>query len=114
VIILPLISTSGKRTSNILGSIDGYKIPFLVIPYWLYKNENQDIIKSTIIKFLKTNKFNETFADPDVPQNYKAYHDRMLKMTKCFAKGKANCKELFKKQKTTFEQFLINKNFINK
>jgi hypothetical protein len=90
-----------------------YKIPFLVIPYWLYKNENQDIIKSTIIKFLKTNKFNETFADPDVPQNYKAYHDRMLKMTKCFAKGKANCKELFKKQKTTFEQFLINKNFIN-
>ena len=83
-------------------------IPFLVIPYWL--DQNSDIIKNTIIEFLKTNQFNETFANPDVPPEYKAYHDRKLKMTECFADGKIpNCKELFKKQKTTFEQFLINK-----
>jgi hypothetical protein len=98
-----------------------YKIPFLVIPYWIKKD--LDLVKSTIIEFLKTNKFNETFAKPDVPPKYKAYHDRMLKITQCFASGKVNCKELFKKQKTTtsvtqeptktFEQFLINKNFIN-
>jgi len=87
------------------------KIPFLVIPYWLYKNKNQDIIKSRIKQFLETNEFNQTFANPDVPKNYKAYHDRIFKITKCFASGKVNCKELFKKQKTTFEQFLINKNF---
>ncbi len=89
------------------------KIPLLVIPYWLYKNENQDIIKSKIIEFLNTNKFDKNFANPDVPQKNKAYHDRMLKRTRCFASGKLDCKELFKKQKTTFEQFLINKNFIN-
>lgn len=87
-------------------------IPFLVIPYWLYKNP--DIIKSKIIEFLNTNQFNETFANPVVPPKYKEYHDRKLKMTECFASGKIpNCKDLFKKQKTTFEQFLINKNFIN-
>jgi len=88
------------------------KIPLLVIPYWLYKNP--DFIENRIIEFLKTNEFNETFANPVVPPEYKAYHDRKLKMTECFADGKIpNCKELFKKQKTTFEQFLINKNFIN-
>ena len=86
-------------------------LPFLVIPYWLYKSS--DIIKSKIIEFLKTNQFNENFANPVVPQNYKAYHDKILKITECFASGKVNCKDLFKKQKTTFEQFLINKNFIN-
>ena len=63
---------------------------------------------------MNTNQFDKKFADPVVPQNYKAYHDKMLKMTECFADGKIpNCKELFKKQKTTFEQFLINKNFGN-
>jgi hypothetical protein len=86
-------------------------LPFLVIPYWLYKKP--DIIKNRIIEFLNTNEFNETFANPVVPQNYKAYHDKILKITECFASGKLDCKELFKKQKTTFEQFLINKNFIN-
>jgi hypothetical protein len=82
------------------------KIPFLVIPYWLYKKP--DIIKNTIIEFLKTNEFNETFADPVVPQNYKAYHDKM------YAKylAESNPIELVEPTKT-FEQFLINKNFIN-
>ena len=84
-------------------------LPLIVIPYWLDKGS--DIVKNIIIEFLKTNQFNETFANPVVPQNYKEHHARMLKMTKCFASGKANCKELFKKQKTTFEQFLIGKNF---
>ena len=85
-------------------------LPFLVIPYWLYKKP--DIIKNRIIEFLNTNEFNETFANPDVPQNYKAYHDKILKITECFASGKVNCKELVEPTKT-FEQFLINKNFIN-
>ena len=88
-----------------------YKIPFLVIPYWIKKD--LDLVKSTIIEFLKTNKFNKTFAIPNVPDNRKKYHTKMLNMTKCFADGKLDCKELFKKQKITFEQFLINKNFIN-
>jgi len=83
-----------------------YKIPFLVIPYWLYKKP--DIIKNTVIEFLKTNEFNETFAIPNVPQNYKAYHDKMY--AKYLAESKST--ELVEPTKT-FEQFLINKNFIN-
>ena len=93
------------------------KIPFLVIPYWLYKT--QDIIKSTIIEFLKTNEFNETFANPVVPQKNKEYHDKIY--AKYLAESKPT--ELVDPKpttsvtqeptKTTFEQFLINKNFIN-
>ena len=81
-------------------------IPFLVIPYWLYKSS--DIIKSKIIEFLNTNEFDKNFADPVVPQNYKAYHDKM------YAKylAELNPTELVEPTKT-FEQFLINKNFIN-
>ena len=81
-------------------------IPFLVIPYWLYKNP--DIIKSKIIEFLNTNQFNETFANPVVPPKYKEYHDKMY--AKYLAKSKPT--ELVE-PKPTFEQFLINKNFIN-
>jgi len=81
-------------------------IPFLVIPYWLDKSS--DIIKSTIIEFLNTNQFDKKFADPVVPQNYKAYHDKM------YAKylAELNPTELVEPTKT-FEQFLINKNFTN-
>ena len=67
--------------------------PFLVIPYWLDKNS--DIVKNIIIEFLNTNEFDKNFANPDVPQKNKEYHDRIFKMTKCFAKGKVNCKKLF-------------------
>ena len=79
-------------------------IPFLVIPYWLY--ETPDIIKSTIIEFLNTNQFDKKFADPNVPQKNKAYHDKM------YAKylAELNPTELVEPTKT-FEQFLINKNF---
>ena len=84
--------------------------PLLVIPYWKNANDFEDII----LNFIRhDDEFNETFANPVVPQKNKEYHDIKLKMTKCFASGKLNCNELFKKQKTTLEQFLINKNFIN-
>jgi len=81
-------------------------LPFLVIPYWLYKKP--DIVKNRIKQFLETNEFNETFANPDVPQNYKEYHDKI------YAKylAESNPIELVEPTKT-FEQFLINKNFIN-
>ena len=81
-------------------------IPFLVIPYWLY--ETPDIIKNTIIEFLNTNQFDKKFADPVVPPKYKVKHDK--KYAKYLAKS--NPTELVYPTKT-FEQFLINKNFIN-
>lgn len=84
------------------------KFPLLVIPYWISSNK----IKYLILSFIKHyNEFNEFFANPDVPDENEKEHTRMLNMKKCFASGKLNCKELFKKQKTTFEQFLIGKNF---
>ena len=88
------------------------KIPFLVIPYWLYKNP--DFIKNTIIEFLKTNEFNETFANPNVPSEYKVKHDKIYE--NFLAKSKLT--ELVDPKTTTsvtqeptktFEQFLINK-----
>ena len=88
-------------------------IPFLVIPYWLYKNP--DIIKSKIIEFLNTNEFKETFAKPDVPPEYKVKHDKIYE--KFLAESKptelVDPKPTTQEPTKTFEQFLINKNFIN-
>jgi len=88
-------------------------LPFLVIPYWLYKNP--DFIKSTIIEFLKTNEFNETFAKPNVPDEYKVKHDKIYEIFLAESKPTelVDPKPTTQEPTKTFEQFLINKNFIN-
>jgi len=90
------------------------KFPLLVIPYWI----TPDRFKYLILSFIKHyNEFNEFFANPDVPPAYKVKHDKIFFKTECFAtngfnpKQKVDCKKL--DVKLTFEQFLINKNFIN-
>ena len=72
--------------------------PLLVIPYWKSSDKFEKIVLSFIRHY---NEFEQASADPnpDMPQKNKEYHDRMLNMTKCFASGKLNCKELFKKTK---------------
>ena len=96
------------------------KIPFLVIPYWIpyWLDKSSDIIKSKIIEFLNTNEFNKNFANPDVPPQYKVRHDKIYENFL----AKSNSTELVDPKTTTsvtqeptktFEQFLINKNFIN-
>ena len=89
--------------------------PLLVIPYWNNANKFEDIILS----FIKhDDEFDTFFADPVVPQKNKEYHDKM------YAEYLANSKptEVVEPKTTasvtqeptkTFEQFLINKNFIN-
>jgi len=82
-------------------------LPFLVIPYWLY--ETPDIIKSRIKQFLETNEFNETFAIPNVPSDYKVKHDKIYENFLAKSKpAELNPTELVYPTKT-FEQFLINK-----
>jgi hypothetical protein len=84
--------------------------PLLVIPYWTSPVDFEKIV----LKFIKHDDvFDDLFANPNVPDKNEKEHTRMLNMKKCFAIGKVNCKELFKKPTKTFEQFLINKNFIN-
>ena len=79
------------------------KFPLLVIPYWI----TPDRFKYLILSFIKHyNEFNEFFAKPDIPNKNKEYHKKMYE--KYLADLKST--ELVK-QKTTFEQFLINKNF---
>jgi hypothetical protein len=78
--------------------------PLLVIPYWKKIDEFEEIVLS----FIKHgNVFDTLFAKPDVPQKNKEYHDR--KYAEFLAKSKST--ELVETK--TFEQFLINKNFIN-
>jgi hypothetical protein len=88
-------------------------LPFLVIPYWL--DQNSDIIKNIIKQFLETNEFNETFANPNVPSDYKVKHDKIYE--NFLAKSKptelVDPKPTTQEPTKTFEQFLINKNFIN-
>ena len=88
-------------------------LPFLVIPYWL--DQNSDIIKNIIKQFLETNEFNETFANPNVPPEYKVKHDKIYE--NFLAKSKltelVDPKPTTQEPTKTFEQFLINKNFIN-
>jgi hypothetical protein len=86
--------------------------PLLVIPYWI----TPDRFKDRILDFIKhDNVFDTLFADSDVPPAYKVKHDKIFFKTECFATngfgGTVDCKEL--DVKLTFEQFLINKNFIN-
>ena len=88
--------------------------PLLVIPYWI----NPDRFKDRILDFIKhDNAFDTFFAKPDVPPDYKVKHNKIFFKTECFAtngfnpKQKVDCKKL--DVKLTFEQFLINKNFIN-
>jgi hypothetical protein len=67
---------------------------------------------------LETNEFNETFANPNVPQKNKVKHDKIYENFL----ADSNPTELVDPKPTTsvtqeptktFEQFLINKNFIN-
>ena len=86
--------------------------PLLVIPYWI----TPDRFKDRILDFIKhDNVFDTLFADSDVPPAYKVKHDKIFFKTECFATngfgGTVDCEEL--NVKLTFEQFLINKNFIN-
>jgi len=79
--------------------------PLLVIPYWKNENNFEDII----LNFIRhDDEFDDLFANPDVPDDRKKYHDKM------YAKylAESNPTELVEPTKT-FEQFLINKNFIN-
>jgi len=92
-------------------------LPFLVIPYWL--DRSSDIIKSTIIEFLETNEFNETFANPNVPPEYKVKHDKIYENFLAESKptelvDPKTTTSVTQEPTKTFEQFLINKNFINK
>ena len=80
------------------------KFPLLVIPYWI----NPDEFEKMVLSFIKYYEFNNFFAKPDIPNKNKEYHKKMYE--KYLSDLKST--ELVK-QKTTFEQFLINKNFIN-
>ena len=89
--------------------------PLLVIPYWTNANKFKDII----LDFIKhDHEFDTFFAKPEVPDNKEKYHDKM------YAEYLADSKptELVEPKTTasvtqeptkTFEQFIINKNFIN-
>ncbi len=86
--------------------------PLLVIPYWI----TPDRFKNRILDFIKhDNVFDTLFANSNVPPEYKVKHDKIFYKTECFATngfgGTVDCEEL--NVKLTFEQFLINKNFIN-
>ena len=86
--------------------------PLLVIPYWI----TPDRFKDRILDFIKhDNVFDTLFANSDVPAQYKVKHEKIFYKTECFATNgfnrTVNCKKL--DVKLTFEQFLINKNFIN-
>jgi hypothetical protein len=86
--------------------------PLLVIPYWI----TPDRFKNRILDFIKhDNVFDTLFANSNVPPEYKVKHDKIFYKTECFATngfgGTVDCEEL--DVKLTFEQFLINKNFIN-
>ena len=86
--------------------------PLLVIPYWITTDRFKDIV----LDFIKQdNEFNEFFANPNVPPAYKVKHNKIFYKTECFATNgfnrTVNCKKL--DVKLTFEQFLINKNFIS-
>ena len=99
-----VVKESDRQKYNYCKEINN-KFPLLVIPYWI----NPDRFKNRILDFIKhDNVFDTLFANPllDVPQNYKKYHKKMYE--KYLADLKST--ELVK-QKTTFEQFLINKNF---
>ncbi len=86
--------------------------PLLVIPYWITPDRFKDII----LDFIKhDNVFDTLFANPKILPEYKVKHDKIFYRTECFATngfgGTVDCKKL--DVKLTFEQFLINKNFIN-
>lgn len=126
-------STKGKTKQEIAKlALDAFKVnqesdlqkynycknagfPLLVIPYWNNANEFEDIILS----FIKhDDEFDTFFAKPEVPDDKEKYHDKM------YAEYLVDSKttELVEPKTTasvtqeptkTFEQFLINKNFIN-
>jgi len=92
------------------------KIDIKILPSQglFYKDDFEITIKKAdvediILNFIRhDDEFDDLFANPDVPDDRKKYHDK--KYAKYLAES--NPTELVEPTKT-FEQFLINKNFIN-